>query len=95
MAVRKPINQTGRIIAGVLLPGASSTTPEALYYANNTQDHGPMASRFGLNTLVCFYCNKRSGIKYDGFLTHWECRHCGSENFLDEVRHTLFAPGMH
>jgi hypothetical protein len=34
---------------------------------------------------VCFYCNKRSDIKYDGFLTQWECTKCDSVNFLDEV----------
>ena len=35
--------------------------------------------------LVCFYCNKGSGIKYDGFIKQWECRQCDSVNFLDEV----------
>jgi hypothetical protein len=49
----------------------------------NTQSHGPMALR--RKNLVCFYCNKRSGIKYDGFIKQWECRQCDSVNFLDEV----------
>jgi len=34
--------------------------------------------------LVCFYCNKKSGIKYDGLITSWECARCTSTNFLDD-----------
>ncbi|KAH6674590.1 Ima1 N-terminal domain-containing protein, partial [Halenospora varia] len=34
--------------------------------------------------LVCFYCNKKSGIQYDGLITQWECANCGADNYLDE-----------
>ncbi|KAE9377775.1 hypothetical protein N431DRAFT_398819 [Stipitochalara longipes BDJ] len=43
-----------------------------------------MAPSLRRKNLVCFYCNKRSDIKYDGFLTQWECAKCDSVNFLDE-----------
>ncbi|KAH8596452.1 Ima1 N-terminal domain-containing protein [Bisporella sp. PMI_857] len=43
-----------------------------------------MASRFGRRNLVCFYCNKRSGIKYDGLINRWECASCDAINYLDE-----------
>jgi hypothetical protein len=45
-----------------------------------------MARPFGQKTLVCFYCNKKTGRKYDGFITQFHCDSCGSENYLDEVR---------
>ena len=53
---------------------------------SKTKNHGPMAPSLRRKNLVCFYCNKRSDIKYDGFLTQWECANCDSVNFLDEVR---------
>lgn len=53
----------------------------------DSQYHGHMAPpTFGRKYLVCFYCNKKSGIKYDGLIAQWECARCGSMNFLDEVR---------
>ncbi|KAH7356715.1 Ima1 N-terminal domain-containing protein [Rhexocercosporidium sp. MPI-PUGE-AT-0058] len=33
--------------------------------------------------LTCFYCNTRSGIKYDG-IRQWECTYCDAQNYLDE-----------
>ncbi|KAH8685536.1 Ima1 N-terminal domain-containing protein [Tricladium varicosporioides] len=48
-------------------------------------NHGPMAFlKRQKNLLVCFYCNKKSGIQYDGFITQWECANCGAENYLDQ-----------
>ena len=49
------------------------------------KSHGHMASsRFGKN-LVCFYCNSKSAIKYNGLLDRWDCTKCDATNFLDEV----------
>lgn len=66
---------------------ASTPVPQRLHNASllfsKTQSHGLMALR--RKNLVCFYCNKRSDIKYDGFIKQWECRQCDSVNFLDEV----------
>lgn len=66
---------------------ASTPVPQRLHNTSllfsNTQSHGLMALR--RKNLVCFYCNKRSDIKYDGFIKQWECRQCDSVNFLDEV----------
>jgi len=60
-----------------------SGTWETVTYAKN---HGKqMASSFGRKSLLCFYCNKRSGIKYDGFITQWECGKCDAMNYLDAV----------
>ncbi|KAL2073210.1 hypothetical protein VTL71DRAFT_10534 [Oculimacula yallundae] len=33
--------------------------------------------------LTCFYCNTRSGIRYDG-IRQWECTYCDAQNYLDE-----------
>jgi hypothetical protein len=52
----------------------------------NTNHHGHMAPSTRQNYLVCFYCNKKSCIKYDGLITQWECLLCESMNYLDEVR---------
>jgi hypothetical protein len=76
-------NHGGRIVA-TALPAASTTT-DALYFSRYTESHGHMAPKFGLKSLVCFYCNKKSGLKYDGLITQWRCEKCDSENFLDEV----------
>ena len=56
----------------------------------NFQSHGPMAPLFRRKNLVCFYCNKKSNIKYDGHITRWDCTVCESTNFLDEVSHAIF-----
>jgi len=59
-----------------------------------TKNHGKqMASSFGRKSLICFYCNKRSSIKYDGFITQWECGKCDAMNYLDAVSYTL--PSLH
>jgi hypothetical protein len=52
---------------------------------SNTQSHGHMAPSFRRKNLVCFYCNKKSDIKYDGLISRWDCTQCESTNFLDEV----------
>ena len=53
---------------------------------NPTPNYGLMASSFrGRKNLICFYCNKRSDIRYDGLMTRWDCTKCDSTNFLDEV----------
>ncbi|KAH6722313.1 Ima1 N-terminal domain-containing protein [Leptodontidium sp. MPI-SDFR-AT-0119] len=33
--------------------------------------------------LTCFYCNTRSGIRFDG-IRQWECTYCDAQNYLDE-----------
>ncbi|KAK0107163.1 hypothetical protein ONS95_003869 [Cadophora gregata] len=33
--------------------------------------------------LICFYCNTRSGIRYNGN-RQWECAYCDAQNYLDE-----------
>ncbi|KAM3074740.1 hypothetical protein ACMFMG_008160 [Clarireedia jacksonii] len=42
-----------------------------------------MAS-FTRKYLVCFYCNKKSNIKYDGAISQWDCKICDATNYLDE-----------
>jgi len=42
-----------------------------------------MAS-FTRKYLVCFYCNKKSNIKYDGTISQWDCKICEATNYLDE-----------
>ena len=50
------------------------------------KSHGKqMASSFGRKSLLCFYCNKRSSVKYDGIITQWECGRCDAMNYLDAV----------
>ncbi|CZR59597.1 uncharacterized protein PAC_09491 [Phialocephala subalpina] len=34
--------------------------------------------------LVCFYCNKKSNLSYDGNITEWPCATCEAVNYLDE-----------
>lgn len=36
--------------------------------------------------LSCFYCGKRSSLRYDGRIRNFECLHCEAVNYLDEVR---------
>ncbi|KAG9238402.1 Ima1 N-terminal domain-containing protein [Amylocarpus encephaloides] len=43
-----------------------------------------MAPKIRNKILVCFYCGEKSGIKYDGLITHWDCGNCEAENYLDE-----------
>jgi hypothetical protein len=50
----------------------------------NTTQYAHMAS-FSRRRLICFGCNKRSSIKYDGRIRQWECAECKSTNYLDEV----------
>lgn len=35
--------------------------------------------------LTCFYCNRRSTTKYDGFMRRFECNNCNATNHLDTV----------
>ncbi|PQE26157.1 Integral inner nuclear membrane ima1 protein [Rutstroemia sp. NJR-2017a BBW] len=42
-----------------------------------------MAS-FTRRYLVCFYCNKKSNIKYDGTFSQWDCKICEATNYLDQ-----------
>lgn len=35
--------------------------------------------------LACFYCGKKSGIKYDGLIRDFLCLYCDATNYLDEV----------
>jgi hypothetical protein len=53
---------------------------------SKTQSHGHMAPSFRRKYLVCFYCNNKSNIRYDGLITRWDCTQCESTNFLDEVQ---------
>lgn len=51
--------------------------------------HGLMAPLRRKQILVCFGCGKKSGIKYDGLITRWDCALCDNPNFLDEVSSPL------
>jgi len=82
MTVQNLRCQGGRIV--------TTTTPQiqenySLFF-NNSKCHGLMAPSFRRKVLVCFYCNRKSSIKYDGLITQWECGNCESMNYLDEVR---------
>ncbi|KAF4624628.1 hypothetical protein G7Y89_g13539 [Cudoniella acicularis] len=70
----------GRIVASSPPP----TLPEPpTFFSALTPSHGLMAPTRHRKNLVCFYCNKKSGLQYDGLITQWECTSCGSMNFLD------------
>jgi hypothetical protein len=75
----------GRIVARVVAPGPDSQPSSFGINTANVHDHGVMASFRSKKRLVCFYCNKRSGIEYDGLITQWECAKCDAMNYLDEV----------
>lgn len=47
--------------------------------------YGMAPTTRGRKYLVCFYCNKKSDIKYDGLITQWDCARCEASNYLDEV----------
>jgi len=36
--------------------------------------------------LTCFYCGKRSAVKFDGTIRDFVCLHCDATNYLDKVR---------
>jgi len=74
--------QGGRIVATATPPIQENYS----LFFNNSKCHGLMAPSFRRKVLVCFYCNKKSSIKYDGLITQWECGNCESMNYLDEVR---------
>ncbi|KAG5942260.1 hypothetical protein E4U60_007402 [Claviceps pazoutovae] len=38
----------------------------------------------GAKYLTCFYCGKRSGVKFDGAIRDFLCSHCDATNFLDQ-----------
>jgi len=78
----------GRIVARVVASGADSQRSSFGINTGDFHDHGVMASFRGKKKLVCFYCNKRSGIVYDGLITQWECAKCDAMNYLDEVLST-------
>lgn len=44
--------------------------------------YGTMANS---KRLVCFYCNKKSDLRYDGQMQKWTCATCEAVNYLDEV----------
>lgn len=45
-----------------------------------------MAPRSKLGKLLtCFYCGRRSTIRYDGHIQHFDCAKCNATNFLDTV----------
>ncbi|RDL37787.1 uncharacterized protein BP5553_05220 [Venustampulla echinocandica] len=73
----------GRIVTRAA-PSAPSVPQFQYFFDAATPSHGPMAPSLRRKNLVCFYCNKKSGIKYDGLITKWECGYCDSMNFLDE-----------
>lgn len=73
------------IFLGRVQVRASTIHHNSSLLSSKTKRHGLMASSLRRKNLVCFYCNKRSDIKYDGFITQWECTKCDSVNFLDEV----------
>ncbi|EFX06207.1 hypothetical protein CMQ_6528 [Grosmannia clavigera kw1407] len=34
--------------------------------------------------LACFYCGRRTSIRYDGHMRHFECPNCEATNYLDK-----------
>src|SRR5690625_3137734 len=52
-----------------------------------------MARFRGARYLSCFYCGKRSGLKYDGVTRDFLCLYCDATNYLDEVIARLQPPG--
>jgi hypothetical protein len=57
--------------------------------AQNSDNRLEMPSRNG-RILRCFYCNKRSHLRYDGRMTKWTCGNCEADNYLDKVSSWLF-----
>jgi hypothetical protein len=51
-----------------------------------------MAPSLGRKNLTCFYCNQKSGIKYDGLITQWECGACEAMNYLDDKGEIVDPP---
>lgn len=86
MAIQKLLQGGGQ---GRVLARVSTNHNHTFVLSSKTESHGLMASSLRRKNLVCFYCNKRSDIKYDGFITQWECAKCDSVNFLDEVCSSL------
>lgn len=46
---------------------------------------GPTMMRMRGRLLTCFYCGKRSSIRYDGRIRDFRCTLCEATNYLDEV----------
>jgi hypothetical protein len=46
---------------------------------------GPTMMRMRGRLLTCFYCGKRSSIRYDGRIRDFRCTYCEATNYLDEV----------
>jgi hypothetical protein len=59
---------------------------------HNTTKHGKMPLRS--RRLVCFGCNRKSTLRYDGSIRKWACAGCESVNYLDEVRWEPFIPSF-
>jgi hypothetical protein len=36
-------------------------------------------------SLSCFYCGKKSSVKFDGSIRDFLCLHCDATNYLDKV----------
>lgn len=79
-------NNSSHVVSGRTLEAQYIYTSQSYNIFHFGQDHVPMAPiTRGKKNLVCFYCNRTSSIKFDGFITCWDCAQCGSPNFLDEV----------
>lgn len=50
----------------------------------------PPRSKLG-KLLTCFYCGRRSPIRYDGQLQQFDCPKCNATNFLDAVSRIVQA----
>jgi len=87
MAVHKCHDQRdGRIYGSSPSPSPSLLrTTKSHPFSTTTRYHGPMAPSFARKNLVCFYCNKKSPLKYDGSISQWDCKSCEATNYLDEV----------
>lgn len=46
-----------------------------------------MASSRRLKKLDCFYCGTKSDVFQNGSKQHFECKHCLSTNYVDQVCH--------
>jgi hypothetical protein len=75
--------------SGIIISSRASPPLPKLTHTSSPK-HGLMAPLRRKKILVCFGCGKKSGIKYDGQMTRWDCSLCESPNFLDEVSYPIF-----
>lgn len=69
---------------------------QALWLFSSAGPGRPAAmARFrGARHLTCFYCGKKSGLRYDGVTRDFLCLYCDATNYLDEVDTPFPVGGM-